>query len=451
MKIALVNHGCSKNLVDSELMLGLLGEKGYEITLDESQAQIVIVNTCSFIHDAETESVQSILKLVDEGKKVIVTGCLPQKHKEELKKAIPEIVAMLGTTDFTKIVEVVDKIKGCIKDSGDESTNSCILNNETISNISQKPEYIYPENIERQQITVGASSYIKIADGCNYRCGYCIIPQLRGAYRSREVENIVNEARKLVQKGVSEIVLVAQDTTSYGYDLYKKPMLSHLLEELNKIDELSWIRVMYAYPSMMTDDLLEKFANLDKVVKYVDIPLQHSHPEILTAMRRPAFDYERLVNNIRSKIPNVSIRTAFIVGYPGEKEEHFQHLYDFVKKMRFDKMGVFMYSRERNTISYDLDGQVSEKIKKERYNKLMELQQNISREINSTFVGKTLSCIIENINSDGLIVARSQRDAVEIDGLVYIDTDKQVVPGDIENVLIKAYDEYDLYGTLENK
>ncbi len=450
MKIALVNHGCSKNLVDSELMLGLLSEKGYEITLDESQAQIVIVNTCSFIHDAETESVQSILKMIDAGKKVIVTGCLPQKHKEELKKAIPEVVAMLGTTDFTKIVEVVDKVKGCIKDSGDESTTSCISHNETISNISQKPDYIYPENIERQQITVGASSYIKIADGCNYRCGYCIIPQLRGAYRSRTVENIVNEAKKLAQKGVSEIVLVAQDTTSYGYDLYNKPMLSHLLEELNKIDELSWIRIMYAYPSMMSDDLMEKIAKLDKVVKYVDIPLQHSHPEILTAMRRPAFDYERLVNNIRLKIPNVSIRTAFIVGYPGEKEEHFQHLYDFVKKMRFDKMGVFMYSRERNTISYDLDGQVPEKIKKERYDKLMQLQQDISREINSAFVGQTLPCIIENINSDGLIVARSQRDAVEIDGLVYIDTQKQVVPGDIEDVLIKSSDEYDLYGSLEN-
>lgn len=450
MKIALVNHGCSKNLVDSELMLGLLGEKGYEITLDESQAQIVIVNTCSFIHDAEAESVQSILKMIDAGKKVIVTGCLPQKHKEELKKAIPEIVAMLGTTDFTKIVDVVDKVKGCIKDSGEESTTSCISNNEAISNISQKPEYIYPENIERQQITVGASSYIKIADGCNYRCGYCIIPHLRGEYRSRKVEHIVDEAKKLAKKGVSEIVLVAQDTTSYGYDLYNKPMLSHLLEELNKIDELSWIRIMYAYPSMMSDELMEKIATLDKVVKYVDIPLQHSHPEILTAMRRPAFDYERLVNNIRLKIPNVAIRTAFIVGYPGEKGEHFKHLYDFVKKMRFDKMGVFMYSRERNTISYDLDGQVPEKIKKERYNALMQLQQDISREINSTFVGKTLPCIIENINSDGLIVARSQRDAVEIDGLVYIDTEKQVVPGDIEDVLIKASDEYDLYGTLKN-
>lgn len=449
MRIALVNHGCSKNLIDSELMLGLLNEKGYEITLDENQAHIVIVNTCSFIHDAEQESVQSILRLVDAGKKVIVTGCLPQKHKEELKKAIPEIVAMLGTTDFTKIVEVVDKVKGCINDNGDEGTTSCILSNETISNISQKPEYIYPENIERQQITVGASSYIKIADGCNYRCGYCIIPQLRGVYRSRKIDNIVKEAKQLGQKGVSEIVLVAQDTTSYGTDLYEKPMLGKLLEKLNKLDELSWIRIMYAYPSMLSDELIEKIASLDKVVKYIDIPLQHSHPDILTAMRRPAFDYEVLVNNIRDKISDVAIRTAFIVGYPGETEEHFEHLYNFVKKMRFDKMGVFTYSREQNTVSYDMDGQVPEKVKKERYNTLMELQQNISREINSGMVGKTLPCIIENINSDGLVIARSQRDAVEIDGLVYIDTKKTVVPGDIENVLIKSSDEYDLYGILK--
>lgn len=449
MKIALVNHGCAKNLIDSELMLGLLTEKGYEITLDETKAQIVIVNTCSFIHDAEEESVRSILKLVDAGKKVIVTGCLPQKHKEKLKKAIPEIVAMLGTTDFHKIVDVVEKIKNCIQDSNKEGTTACILHNEYISSVSKKPEYVYPENIERQQITVGASSYIKIADGCNYRCGYCIIPQLRGVYHSRTIENIVKEAKQLAKKGVAEIALVAQDTTSYGTDIYEKPMLAKLLEELNKIKDLSWIRVMYAYPSMLSDELMDNIATLDKVVKYVDIPLQHSHPDILAAMRRPVFDYEVLIKNIRTRIPNVAIRTAFIVGYPGETEEHFQHLYEFVEKMRFDKMGVFMYSREQNTISYDMEGQVPEVIKKERYEKLMELQQKISKEINSTFVGKILPCIIENINSDGLVVARSQRDATEIDGLVYIDTKKPTVPGDIENVLIQSYDEYDLYGILE--
>jgi len=449
MKIALVNHGCAKNLIDSELMLGLLTKKGYEITLDETEAQIVIVNTCSFIHDAEEESVRSILSLIDAGKKVIVTGCLPQKHKEELKKAIPEIIAMLGTTDFHKIVEVVNKITDCMeKPTSTKEIDSCIHQDNYISNISQKPDYFYPETVERQQITVGASSYIKIADGCNYNCGYCIIPQLRGAYHSRKMENIIEEAQTLVKKGVTEIVLVAQDTTSYGIDLYGKQYLPKLLEELNKIEGLSWIRIMYAYPSMLTEDLIHKILTLDKVVKYVDIPLQHSHPDILKAMRRPAFDYEELVNKLRDKIPNVSIRTAFIVGYPGETEEHFKHLYNFVEKMRFDKMGVFEYSREQNTISYDMADQVPTKIKQKRHKALMELQQKISKEINESFIGQTLPCIIESFSSEGQVVARSMRDAIEIDGLVYVTTDKPVVPGDIEDVLIQSADEYDLYGTL---
>lgn len=448
MKIALINHGCSKNLIDSELMLGLLAEKGYEITLDETKAEIVIVNTCSFIHDAEEESVRSILTLIEAGKKVIVTGCLPQKHKEALKKAIPEVVAMLGTTDFQKIVEVVDKVKGCVVNGGENDSDTCIEKSEYISNIANKPDYVYPEHVERQQITVGASSYIKIADGCNYRCGYCIIPQLRGAYRSRKIENIVKEAKCLVGKGVTEIVLVAQDTTSYGIDTHGKPMLTMLLDELNKIEGLSWIRIMYAYPTMLSDELIETIGKLDKVVKYVDIPLQHSHPEILEAMRRPAFDYEDLINKLREKIPDVTIRTAFIVGYPGEKDEHFEHLYKFVEKMRFDKMGVFEYSKERNTISYDMNGQVSAKVKKQRYNDLMKLQQRISKEINESFVGKTIPCIVESINNEGQVVARSQRDAAEIDGLVYIETEKSVIPGDIENVLIKSADEYDLYGII---
>lgn len=434
-KLALVNHGCAKNLVDSELMLGLLAEKGYEITLDENEANVVIVNTCSFIHDAEKESVQSILKLVNEGKKVIVTGCLPQKYKGEIKEAIPEVVAMLGTTDFSKIVEVVENID---KD-----------NYEFVSDVSVKPKYVYPENVERQQITVGASSYIKIADGCNYHCGYCIIPNLRGAYQSRPIENIVEEAREIAKKGCTEIVLIAQDTTSYGIDLYGKPELVKLLEELNKIEELSWIRIMYAYPSQMSDELIDAIARLDKVVKYIDLPLQHSHKDILEAMRRPAFDYEELINKIRTRIPNVTIRTAFIVGYPTETEEHFEHLYNFVKKMKFDKMGVFKYSKEKNTISYSMKNHVPAKIKKQRHDKLMKLQQKISTEINKSFIGQTLPCIIESFTDDGLVVARSQHDAPEIDGVVYIDTKKQVVPGDIEDVLITNSDAYDLYGTIE--
>lgn len=433
MKIALINHGCAKNLVDSELMLGLLAEKGHEVTLDEDEAQIVIVNTCSFIHDAEKESVQSILQLVNKGKKVIVTGCLPQKHNEDLKDAIPEIAAMVGTSNIREIVNVVDRV-------ADEK------NEEYISCVSEKPEYVYPENVERQQITMGASSYVKIADGCNYHCGYCIIPNLRGIYHSRPIENIIQEVKSLADKGVAEVVLIAQDTTSYGIDLYKKQMLPKLLEELDKIENLSWIRIMYAYPSQMTDELIETIAKCKKVVKYVDLPLQHSDKTILENMRRPAFDYEELINKIRTKIPNVAIRTAFIVGYPGETDEQFEHLYNFVKKMRFDKMGVFEYSREKNTASYSMSDQIPAKIKHERYKKLMALQQGISYDINRAYIGKTISCIVESFTDDGVVILRSEHDAPEIDGLVYVKSERPVVPGDIERVLIEKADEYDLFG-----
>lgn len=433
MKIALINHGCAKNLVDSELMLGLLAAKGHEVTLNEDEAQIVIVNTCSFIHDAEKESVQSILQLVEKGKKVIVTGCLPQKYNDELKDAIPEICAMVGTSNIREIVGVVDKV-------ADEA------NEEYISCVSEKPEYVYPENVERQQITMGASSYVKIADGCNYHCGYCIIPNLRGNYHSRPMENIVEEVKSLVDKGVTEIVLIAQDTTSYGIDLYKKQMIPKLLKELNKIENLAWIRIMYAYPSQMTDELIDTIAKCDKVVNYIDLPLQHSDKTILENMRRPAFDYEELINKIRDKIPHVAIRTAFIVGYPGETDEQFEHLYEFVKKMRFDKMGVFEYSREKNTASYSMSDQVPAKIKHERYKRLMALQQEISYEINQSYIGKTIPCIVESFTDEGIVILRSEHDAPEIDGLVYVKSDRAVVPGDIENVKIEKADEYDLFG-----
>ena len=433
MKIAIINNGCAKNLVDSELMLGLLAAKGYDVKLDENEAHIVILNTCSFIHDAEKESVQSILQMVDKGKKVIVTGCLPQKHNEDLKKAIPEIAAMIGTSNIREIVAAVEKV-------ADET------NNEYVSYISEKPEYIYPENVERQQITMGASSYVKIADGCNYHCGYCIIPNLRGIYHSRPIENIVDEVKSLVEKGVAEVVLIAQDTTSYGIDLYKKQMLPELLRELNKIENLSWIRIMYAYPSQMTDELMEAIADCEKVVKYIDLPLQHSDKTILENMRRPAFDYEELIQKIRTKIPNVAIRTAFIVGYPGETDEQFEHLYNFVKKMRFDKMGVFEYSREKNTASYSMSDQVPAKIKHERYKKLMALQQEISYEINQSYIGKTIPCIVESFTDDGIVIMRSEHDAPEIDGLVYVKSERPVVPGDIEMVKIDKADEYDLFG-----
>lgn len=434
-KIALINHGCPKNLVDSELMLGLLAEKGYEITLDDKDADVVIVNTCSFIHDAEQESVQSILQMVDDGKKVIVTGCLPQKHKDELKEAIPEVCAMIGTSDIKEIVSVVEQVLNK-------------QNDEYVAKISEKPEYIYPENVKRQQITVGASSYVKIADGCNYHCGYCIIPQLRGAYHSRTIEDVVAEVKDLVSKGVTEVVLIAQDTTSYGIDIYGKPSLAKLLEELNKIDGLGWIRIMYAYPTQVTDELIDAMAKLDKVVKYLDLPLQHYDKEVLKAMRRPEFDYAVLIKKLRDKIPNIAIRTAFIVGYPGETDEQFKKLYQFIKDMRFDKMGVFEYSREKNTVSYSMEHQVPKKVKHKRFQELMALQQQISFEINQTYIGKILPCIVEGFTDEGVVIMRSQHDAPEIDGLVYAKSDRNVVPGDIENVLIDGADEYDLFGKI---
>ena len=434
-KIALINHGCPKNLVDSELMLGLLAEKGYEITLDDKDADVVIVNTCSFIHDAEQESVQSILQMVDDGKRVIVTGCLPQKHKEELKEAIPEVCAMIGTSDIKEIVSVVEQVLNR-------------QNDEYVAKISEKPEYIYPENVKRQQITVGASSYVKIADGCNYHCGYCIIPQLRGAYHSRTIEDVVAEVKDLVSKGVTEVVLIAQDTTSYGIDIYGKPSLAKLLEELNKIDGLGWIRIMYAYPTQVTDELIGAMAKLDKVVKYLDLPLQHYDKEVLKAMRRPEFDYAVLIKKLRDKIPNIAIRTAFIVGYPGETDEQFKKLYQFIKDMRFDKLGVFEYSREKNTVSYSMEHQVPKKVKHKRFQELMALQQQISFEINQTYIGKLLPCIVEGFTDEGVVIMRSQHDAPEIDGLVYAKSDRNVVPGDIENVLIDGADEYDLFGKI---
>ena len=431
-KIALISHGCAKNLVDSELILGILAQNGYKITLNENETDTVIVNTCSFICDAEKESVRSILEMIDAGKNVIVTGCLAQKHAQELKEAIPEIKAVIGTTDFIKIVDVLEKIE----------------TEDFVNEVSKEPNFIYPEKVERQQITMGASSYIKIADGCNYRCGYCVIPYLRGNYNSRKMEDIILEAKNMVKKGVTEIILVAQDTTGYGIDIYKKPMLAELLKELNKIEGLGWIRVMYAYPTQMTDDLLNTINECEKVVKYVDIPLQHSHPEMLKLMSRPSFDYRPMIENIRNLIPNVSIRTAFVVGYPGETEEHFEHLCQFVRDMKFDRMGVFTYSREKGTPSYSMKPQVPKRTAKARWKKLMEIQQEISKERNQKFIGKLLPCIIECYSDEGEVIARTQYDAPEIDGVVNIKTDKHLVPGDIEFVRIIDATEYDLIGEI---
>ncbi len=432
LTISLINFGCPKNLVDSEKMLGLLYKKGYKINLDEEKADLIIVNTCAFIKDAEKESVKTIVELAKTGKKFIICGCLAQKYKKELVEAVPEASAFVGTGDIEQICEIVEEVS---------NNPDCF-----VYKISENPYYDLNNDGERFHITVGSSAYIKIAEGCDYSCSYCIIPSLRGKYRSRTTESIVKEAKELGQKGVSEIILIAQDTTNYGKDIYNKPSLHALLEKLNEIEEISWIRVMYAYPSLIDDNFIKAIASLDKVVKYIDIPLQHSHPEVLKLMNRPVIDNGLIIDKLRKSIPGVAIRTVFITGFPGETEEHFEHLHNFIKKYRFDKLGIFDYSREKQTSSYKLKNQVPAKIKKTRKNQLMLLQKSLSKSINENLVGKEILSLIEYINPDGKFVGRTYRDAPEIDGLVFFESEKNLVPGDIIKVKITKAGEYDLYG-----
>ncbi|MEI7474929.1 MAG: 30S ribosomal protein S12 methylthiotransferase RimO [bacterium] len=432
--IGLINLGCAKNLVDAEVMLGILKEHGYEINLVDNEADILIVNTCSFIKDAEKESVRAIVEIAEAGKKLVISGCLAQKYKSELMDAVPEALAFVGTGDIGKIAQIVD---------------SLITNNkkDAIFEITDNPVYLPDFNTPRHQITMGPFSYIKIAEGCDYKCGYCVIPALRGHYRSRTIESIVKEARALGKKGVQEIVLIAQDTSSYGKDIYGKTSLAVLLEKLNDVEEISWIRVMYAFPSLINNDVIKAMATLEKVVKYVDIPLQHSHPEMLKLMLRPAMNNSDVINKLRDNIPDVAIRTAFIVGYPGETEEHYEHLYNFIAEHRFEKLGVFEYSKEKNTYSYGLKPHILAKVKKQRRKELMILQQNISTELHQGLVGKEVLSIVETIDQNGKIIGRTYRDAPEIDGLIYIKSKQDLLPGDIVNVKITKGSAYDLYGS----
>lgn len=431
MKIAIIHHGCAKNLIDTELMAGKLIERGHEVTLDAyaTDADYIIVNTCSFIFDAEEESISSIFDMIDTGKRVIITGCLPQKHQKHLKKLISEAYGFIGTADIDKIADLIEADK-------------------EFYYVSEKPLCKYPENIKRAQITVGSSSYIKIAEGCNYSCGYCVIPKLRGKYISRPIENIVYEAKELANKGVNEIILIAQDTSCYGMDLYKKPSLDKLLYELDKIKNIGWIRVLYTYPTNFTNGLIKAYKEIDRVVKYIDIPLQHSHPDILKAMRRPVVNGLEFINKLRDEINNLAIRTTLITGYPTEEEKHFEHLYNFVKEAEFDRLGVFEFSKEKGTYAYNLKPQVPKKIKAKRKDLILKLQKEISNKLNEKMIGKKIPSIIETIQSDGLAIARTYKDAPDVDGLIFINTDKVLIPGDIYDVEVTSYSDYDLYGKI---
>lgn len=425
MKIGVVSLGCPKNLVDSETMLGLIHEENYEITNDPSEAEIIIVNTCGFIESAKEESINTILQMAEYKKSgsckyIIVTGCLSQRYAEELFNELPEADAIAG-------VEVYDEIGSIIKR---------VMNSERFIMLERsKPDVIYTSKetfLPRILTTPSYTAYLKIAEGCDNCCSYCAIPKIRGPYRSKPMEQVLKEAKALADNGVKELIVVAQDTTRYGEDLPGgKLLLADLLKELNKIESLKWIRIMYCYPNNFTDELIETFASLDKVCKYIDLPLQHASNRLLASMNRydTREEVETLLAKLRKRIPGIVIRTTFIVGFPGETDADFEELKEFVEQQRFENAGVFAYSQEEGTVAGAMPNQIPDEIKQERYHELMALQAQISEEIHKDTEGQTLEVLVEGIEEDGsgLHYGRSYREAPDIDGLVFIEN-----PGDIE-------------------
>lgn len=427
MKIGVVSLGCPKNLVDSETMLGLIHEENYEITNDPSEAEIIIVNTCGFIESAKEESINTILQMAEYKKSgsckyIIVTGCLSQRYAEELFNELPEADAIAG-------VEVYDEIGSIIKR---------VMNGERFIMLERsKPDVIYTSKetfLPRILTTPSYTAYLKIAEGCDNCCSYCAIPKIRGPYRSKPMEQVLKEAKALVDNGVKELIVVAQDTTRYGEDLPGgKLLLADLLKELNKIESLKWIRVMYCYPNNFTDELIETFASLDKVCKYVDLPLQHASNRLLASMNRydTREEVETLLAKLRKRIPGIVIRTTFIVGFPGETDADFEELKEFVEQQRFENAGVFAYSQEDGTVAGAMPNQIPDEIKQERYHELMALQAQISEEIHKDTEGQTLEVLVEGIEEDGsgLHYGRSYREAPDIDGLVFIENPGDIKPG----------------------
>lgn len=427
MKIGVVSLGCPKNLVDSETMLGLIHEEKYEITNDPSEAEIIIVNTCGFIESAKEESINTILQMAEYKKSgsckyIIVTGCLSQRYAEELFSELPEADAIAG-------VEVYDEIGSIIKR---------VMNGERFIMLERsKPDVIYTSKetfLPRILTTPSYTAYLKIAEGCDNCCSYCAIPKIRGPYRSKPMEQVLKEAKALADNGVKELIVVAQDTTRYGEDLPGgKLLLADLLKELNKIESLKWIRVMYCYPNNFTDELIETFASLDKVCKYVDLPLQHASNRLLASMNRydTREEVETLLTKLRKRIPGIVIRTTFIVGFPGETDADFEELKEFVEQQRFENAGVFAYSQEEGTVAGAMPNQIPDEIKQERYHELMALQAQISEEIHKDTEGQTLEVLVEGIEEDGsgLHYGRSYREAPDIDGLVFIENPGDIKPG----------------------
>lgn len=452
--VGLVSLGCSKNLVDSEVMLGLLQGAGYSISSDVAEADAVIVNTCGFLGAAVEESLETLsemaaLKNGGKCRALVATGCLPQRDAQLIKMRVPEVDAILGTTDFPRIVQTLNEVLGTqTLPSHGHGSNGLIQLSVTPT---ARHQYVYDHTTPRLRATAPWTAYVKIAEGCDHTCSFCVIPQLRGPFRSRPIESIVAEARSLALSGAKEVVLVAQDSTRYGLDLYQKWALGTLLKELSNIEELHWIRVLYAYPSQVNDEFIEALCTAPRVARYLDIPLQHANREVLARMRRGghAESYARLLDRFRALCPEIAIRTSFIVGFPGETEVQFSELCAFVKEQQFDRIGVFKYSDEDTALSFGLDNRVAQEVKEQRYHELQVVQQKSSLKKNRTYIGRTMDVLLESEEPRGM-VGRSQRDAPDIDGNVFVKLTPRErranPPGTILNVRITGASEYDLSG-----
>ncbi len=430
--IAISHLGCEKNRIDTEHMLGLLVEAGYGVDNNEDLADYVIVNTCSFIEAAREESVRTLVELAEADKRIVITGCMAQHFQEQLLDELPEAVAVVGTGDYHKIVDVIERVE----------------EGERVKQVSAEPTYIADETTPRYRTTTEGVAYLRVAEGCDYRCAFCIIPHLRGNQRSRTIESIVAEAEQLAAQGVKEIILISQITTNYGVDIYGKPKLAQLLRALGKVD-VPWIRMHYAYPTGLTPDVIAAIKDTPNVLPYLDLPLQHSHPEILRAMNRPwqGRVNDGIIEQIKQALPEAVLRTTFIVGFPGETQEHFQHLLQFVQRHEFDHVGAFTFSAEAGTPAYDLPNQLPQTVMDERRDALMAIQQPISLRKNLQQVGKVVDVLIEQQNPQtGELIGRSSRFAPEVDGLVHIRGDARL--GSMVPVEIQNADPYDLYGQV---
>ena len=430
--IAISHLGCEKNRIDTEHMLGLLVQAGYGVDSNEELADYVIVNTCSFIQAARQESVRTLVELAEADKKIVITGCMAQHFQEQLLDELPEAVAVVGTGDYHKIVDVIQRVE----------------EGERVKQVSPKPTYIADETTPRYRTTTEGVAYLRVAEGCDYRCAFCIIPHLRGVQRSRSIESIVAEAEQLAAQGVQEIILISQITTNYGLDLYGTPRLVELLRALGKVD-VPWIRMHYAYPTGLTPQVIAAIQETSSVLPYLDLPLQHSHPEILRAMNRPWQGQvnDDIIDRIKTALPQAVLRTTFIVGFPGETDEHFEHLLQFVERHEFDHVGVFTFSPEEETPAYKLPGQLPQEIMDARRDALMEVQQPISLKKNQLEVGKVVDVLIEQENPEtGELIGRSARFSPEVDGLVYVQGEAKL--GSMVPVLLTGADTYDLYGQV---